>query len=64
MGVPVFCDRRSFAEPIGNLNLEDIEDPFYAGAEPWLYSLAYQQFTPEEFANGTAVEVLMDKGIL
>ncbi len=64
MGVPVFCDRKSFAEPMGNLEIEDIEDPFYAGPEPWLYSLAYQQFTPEEFANGTAVEILMDKGIL
>jgi hypothetical protein len=29
-----------------------------------LYSLAYQQFTPEEFENGKAVEILMDKRIL
>jgi len=64
MGVPVFCDRKSFAEPMGNLNIEDIEDPFYAGPEPWLYSLAYQQFTPEEISDGTAVEILMAKGIL
>ena len=64
MGVPVFCDRKSFAEPMGNLNLEDIEDPYYAGPEPWLYSLAYQQFTPKEISDGTAVEILMDKGIL
>lgn len=64
MGVPVFCDRQSFAEPMGNLHIEDIEDPYFAGPEPWLYSLAYQQFTPEEIGNGTAVEILMDKGIL
>lgn len=64
MGVPVFCDKKSFAEAMGNTHLEDIEDPYYAGPEPWLYSLAYQQFTPEEFANGTAVEILLDKGIL
>jgi hypothetical protein len=64
MGVPVFCDRKSFAEPMGNLNIEDIEDPFYAGPEPWLYSLAYQQFTPEELMNGQAVEILLDKGLL
>ena len=64
MGVPVYCDRKSFAEPMGNLHLEDIEDPFYAGPEPWLYSLAYQQFTPEEITNGRAIEILMDKGIL
>jgi hypothetical protein len=64
MGVPVFCHRKSFAEPMGNMHLEDIEEPYYADPEPWLYSLAYQQFTPEEFENGTAVEILMDKGIL
>ena len=64
MGVPVFCDKKSFAEPMGNLHLEDIEDPYYAGPEPWLYSLAYQQFTPEEIENGRAVEILIDKGFL
>ena len=30
MGVPVFCDRKSFAEPMGNLSLEDIGDPYCA----------------------------------
>jgi hypothetical protein len=64
MGVPVFCDKKSFAEPMGNLHLEDIEDPYYAGPEPWLYSLAYQQFTPEEIENGHAIEILIDKGFL
>ena len=64
MGVPIFCDKKSFAEPMGNLHLEDIEDPYYAGPEPWLYSLAYQQFTPEEIENGRAVEILIDKGFL
>ena len=64
MGIPVFCDKKSFAEPMGNLNLEDIEDPYYTGPEPWLYSLAYQQFTPEEIENGRAVEILIEKGFL
>jgi hypothetical protein len=64
MGVPIFCHDKSFAVAMGNLNLEDIEQPFYADPEPWLYSLAYQQFTPEEFANGTAVEILLDKGFM
>ena len=58
------CDKKSFAEPMGNLHLEDIENPYYAGPEPWLYSLAYQQFTPEEIENGRAVEILIDKGFL
>lgn len=49
---------------MGNWNLEDIEDPYFAEPEPWLYSLAYQQFTPEEIANGRAIEIMMDKQIL
>jgi hypothetical protein len=63
-GIPVFCDNKSFAVDVGNVELADIENPYYGGPEPWLYSLAYQQFTPEEFENGTAVEILMDKGLL
>ena len=64
MGIPVFCDEKSFAKDVGFHELADIENPFFVGCEDWLYSLAYQQFTPEEIANGTAVEILMDKGIL
>jgi hypothetical protein len=64
MGVPVYCHESSFAKPMGNLHLADIEEPFYADPEPWLNSLAYQQFTPEEFANGTAMETLLGLGVL
>ena len=64
MGVPVFCDEKSFARDVGFHELADIENPFFVGAEEWLYSLAYQQFTPAEFENGTAIEILMDKGLL
>ena len=64
MGVPTICDEKSFALPVSANNLNDIENPFFVGAEEWLYSLAYQQFTPEEFTNGTAIEILMDKEIL
>ena len=64
MGIPVFSHEKSFASAMGNLHLEDIESPYYGDPEPWLYSLAYQQFTPEEIENGTAVEILMDKQIL
>lgn len=63
-GVPVFCDSRSFAEPIANTELSSIEKPKYHEPTEWLNSLAYQQFTPEEFANGTAVGVLRDLGII
>ena len=64
MGIPTIADNKSFAKEIAGQELADIEDPFFVGAEEWLYSLAYQQFTPEEFENGKAVEILMDKGIL
>ena len=64
MGVPTICDEKSFALPVSANHLNDIENPFFVGAEEWLYSLAYQQFTPEEFTNGTAIEILMDKEIL
>ena len=64
MGIPTICDIKSFAEPVSANHFADIENPYFVGAEDWLYSLAYQQFTPEEFTNGKAVEMLLDKGIL
>ena len=64
MGIPTIADNKSFAKEIAGQELADIEDPFFVGAEEWLYSLAYQQFTPEEFNNGKAVEIMLDKGIL
>ena len=63
-GKPVFCDKKSFANHIACTELADIENPLFVSPEDWLYSLAYQQFTPEELTNGTAAEILIDKGIL
>jgi hypothetical protein len=59
-GVPVFSDPKSFAWSISSASLSEIEDPLYVDPTMWLYSLAYQQFTPQEFANGTAVGVLKE----
>ena len=54
-----------YKTPSGKIiDTEELKRNLYVSPEDWLYSLAYQQFTPEEFANGTAVEILMDKGIL
>ena len=64
MGIPTICDVKSVAEPVSANHFADIENPYFVGAEDWLYSLAYQQFTPEEFENGFAIETLLDKGIL
>lgn len=63
-GVPVFCHENSFAKPIGNINLDAIENPQYSDPTSWLNSLSYQQFTPEEFSNGTAVGTLKELKIL
>jgi len=63
-GVPVFCDEKSFARPIASTDLRHIENPTFADPYQWLCSLAYQQFTPEEFVNGKAVKILKDTGIL
>jgi hypothetical protein len=63
-GVPVFCHPKSFAEPIANTNLKYIENPKWNDPTEWFNSLCYQQFTPEEYADGTAVAVLKDIGVL
>jgi len=57
-GVPVFCHEKSFANPVASTDLSKIERPMYADSYQWLCSLAYQQFTPEEIANGTAVKII------
>jgi hypothetical protein len=57
-GVPVFCHEKSFATPVASTSLKDIENPKFVDPYQWLCSLAYQQFTPEEFANGFAVNTI------
>jgi len=64
MGIPVICDEKSFAKDVSGQELADIENPYFVGCEDWLYSLAYQQFTPEEFENGKAVEIMIGTGVL
>jgi len=59
-GVPVFCHEKSFATPVGSTDLSSIENPKFVDSYQWLCSLAYQQFTPEEFANGTAVRIIKE----
>ena len=43
---------------LAETNLNNIEKPLYHEPTKWLNSLAYQQFTPEEYANGTAISIL------
>jgi hypothetical protein len=63
-GVPVFSDPKSFAWPIASASLSEIEDPLYIDPSKWLYSLAYQQFTPREFANGTMIQISREINLL
>jgi hypothetical protein len=63
-GIPVFCHQTSFATPVACTDLKHIENPFYTDPYPWLCSLAYQQFTPAEYANGSAVKTLRNIGLL
>ena len=59
-----YLSRKSFASPICDTDISKVENPKYEDPMPLLKSLAYQQFTPEEFANGTAVSILKDLKIL
>jgi hypothetical protein len=62
--VPIFSDPKSFAWTISSASLSEIENPLHVDPTEWLYSLAYQQFTPQEYANGTAISILKEIGIL
>lgn len=51
-GVPVFCLGECAALAMGRLELERIEQPLYPDREPWLWSLATNQWTLAEIAAG------------
>ena len=57
-GVPAFSTFDSGVSPVALSDLSKIEDPIYPDRRQWLYSLAYQQFTLEEFSNGTAWSIV------
>jgi len=58
MGIPVFTTEYSAVRQLGLQDLSLIEQPVYPQREPILYSLAYNQFTPEEIASGYAKKIL------
>lgn len=53
-GVPVICDPGAAAAPVARTSLAEIENLVMPDRMPWLSSLAYQQWTVDEFADGTA----------
>ncbi len=61
-GVPVFVLAPAHAAaPVGNRDLAQIEDPFWAPADQrfeWLCHLAYCQYSVKELRNGTAFRMM------
>ena len=58
-GVPVFCDpQNSAAAPISETDFSKIETPKYGDRIALFSSLAYNNWTLEEMANGTAWSML------
>lgn len=58
MGCPVFVDECSAAVLVGKTNLVEIEEPVYPNREPWMRSLAYNQFNEQELVDGTLWKLL------
>lgn len=52
-GIPVFLAPTSPAAPVGNIELDRLENPHMPEREAWINSLACQQFKPDEMADGT-----------
>ena len=58
-GVPMFCDKEnSAALPISETDLTKIENPKYEDRVALFSNLAYNNWTLEEMANGTAWRML------
>jgi len=57
-GVPVFCDVKSFASPVSETLLSNIEQPKRTNTRSWFNHLAYCQFTQQEIRSGLAYGIL------
>ena len=57
-GVPCFANFDNPCMPVCEQDFTKIETPKYEDPRPVFYSLAYGQFTQEEFRNGYAMEIL------
>jgi len=58
-GIPVVCGPECSAYPMAT-KIEDIENPRRDDREPWLWTLAHNQFTVDEMASGYAYNQLKD----
>ena len=57
-GVPCFANFENPCLPVCEQDFTKIETPKYEDPRPVFYSLAYGQFTQEEFRSGYAMEIL------
>jgi hypothetical protein len=51
-GIPAFVGPHSLAAPVGNLDLNNIENPVRPDRESWLVALSHTEWTLEELASG------------
>jgi hypothetical protein len=58
MGCPVFVHQDSAASLVGRCDLGQIEAPIYPDRQPWLNSLAYNQWNEQELCDGTLWKML------
>lgn len=58
VGIPVFVAPTSPAVPVGNLSLDDLENPQMPDRDAWWSSLRCQQFMLDEMRDGTAYRLL------
>lgn len=58
-GVPVFTLGPSIARPMGHTDLSQLESPLRPeNREEFFRHVAYSQFTPTEFSDGTAIKIV------
>jgi hypothetical protein len=57
-GVPAFANFDNPCMPVCEQDFSKIETPRYEDPRPVLHSLAYNQFTQEEFRSGYYMEIL------
>lgn len=60
-GIPVFCDSDSLAAPVGNLNLQNIENPIMPDREVWLEQICHTEWTIDEIKNSIPISRFFDK---
>lgn len=59
-GIPVFVDSSSMAAPVGNLDLDSIENPATPCRQQWAWDLAHTEWTVEEIRQGVPLSMICE----